>query len=142
MLKGLLDAKKYQEFQNVIDKHFCSEDKMDVASSQKVTNIVMFHMSNELKVFDVEIFSMLIKCFQIALASKQNSIPNGLFKIVKELRLRLDKNHPNITEEMIDQFAIKNEVVKLPLLLLKLDRKLGNFLDISKVPFKNWIVHK
>ena len=66
-LKGLLDAKKYQEFQNVIDKHFCSEDKMDVASSQKVTNIVMFHMSNELKVFDEEIFSMLIKCFQTAL---------------------------------------------------------------------------
>ena len=96
-----------------------------------------------LQTSSIEWYCLAVNFYQnCCSASKQNSIPNGLFKIVKELRLRLDKNHPNITEEMIDQFAIKNEVVKLPLLLLKLDRKLGNFLDISKVPFKNWIVHK
>ena len=65
-LKKLLDEKNYQEFQNVIDQHFSSEDKMDVDSSQKVTNVVGFIVSNETN-FDKEIFSMLTECFRIAL---------------------------------------------------------------------------
>ena len=66
ILKNLLDAGNYQEFQNVLNKHFSGEDKMDVASSQKVTNIIAFHITNESK-FDFEIFSMLTKYFRIAL---------------------------------------------------------------------------
>ena len=74
LLKNLLDKKQYQEFQNVLGKHYSSEDKLDVSSSQKVTNLIAFQLANE-KNFDNNVFSMLIKYFEAALASLiQNEI--------------------------------------------------------------------
>ena len=74
LLKNLLDKKQYQEFQNVLEKHYSSEDKLDVSSSQKVTNLIAFQLANE-KNFDNNVFSMLIKYFEVALVSLiQNEI--------------------------------------------------------------------
>ena len=241
LLKNLLDKKQYQEFQNVLEKHYSSEDKLDVSSSQKVTNLIAFQLANE-KNFDNNVFSMLIKYFEVALVSliqneiidtvilekvlgscyhvsctikknlhsaklfllfilkvvsrlckeenqdtvklmlhfmpkveefcskfkqhlenskfqeafpsiafqtssteiykcainfyqnccsnsKQENLQTGILRLVKDLSIRLEKNSKKLTEEIIDQFAIKNEVAKLHLLMLKLERKLGRFLE-------------
>ena len=65
-LKSLLDEREYQEFQNVLDKHFSSESKYESSSCQKLTNLIAYEMKN-MKKFDISIFSIWIKYFQIAL---------------------------------------------------------------------------
>ena len=65
-LKSLLDKKEYQEFQKVLDEHFSSEAKFEASSCQKLTNLIAYEMKNQKK-FDVSIFSIWVKYFQIAL---------------------------------------------------------------------------
>ena len=66
MLKKLLDEKKYKDVEEFLSKHFTSKDKNDVASSQKVTNLVAFQLHNEKNV-DGKVMSFLLKFFNLAL---------------------------------------------------------------------------
>ena len=69
---SLLEAKNYQKIHNIVNSHFQGPDKGDVTSSQKLTNMIAFHIYNEPNLSQ-EILTELIKYFAKALEVLQES---------------------------------------------------------------------
>ena len=107
-------------------EEFCSKFKQHLENSkfQEAFPSIAFQTSS------TEIYKSAIKFYQNCCSnSKQENLQTGILRLVKDLSIRLEKNGKKLTEEIIDQFAINNEVAKLHLLVLKLERKLGRFLE-------------
>ena len=81
----------------------------------------------------LKLYQSAIKFYQnCCSSSKQKDLKTGILKVAKDLYLKLKKTDKLLTEDIVDQFSIMSEIAKLPLLLLKLERKIGNVLDTSK----------
>ena len=110
-------------------EEFCSKFKQHLENSkfQEAFPSIAFQTSS------TEIYKSAMNFYQNCCSnSKQENLQTGILRLVKDLSIKLEKNGKKLTEEIIDQFAINNEVAKLHLLMLKLDRKLGQFLETSQ----------